>query len=453
MNLTSNIAPRYRAAEFNSNDRNQVAVDTITSTISSIVATQTSIGDLPDELLLMLFAYLKPKELLTYGLVSKKWRTISQEEQLWNAFSMRNLHMGTVQQVVTFSGHLFWVKPVTFSPDGQRMLTRCEERTRTGNRRGDYTVRLWNLKGEMLAVLKKHLLPITSATFAPDGQAILTASEDGTVRLWDSEGKDFTVLDGHTHGTATFAPDNQRILTSSTDGTALLRDRKGQSMISLKGHSKPLYSAIFSPDGKEILTASADKTVRLWDCYGNTLAVLKCEFNSKFAIFAPDGQAILTLPFCEKEVYLWHRSKKEFKITVLKGHSKDVNSAIFSPDGQKILTTSDDKTARLWDRQGQLLFVLEGHTDSVLSADFAPDGRTILTASYDDTVRLWNLQGKEITVLFNRDKDVYNRSRDICHLSKDMRNRNNVDGINWALFAPHGQAILIGDRANIVHLF
>jgi len=50
------------------------------------------------------------------------------------------------------------------------------------------------------------------------------------------------------------------------------------------------------------------------------------------------------------------------------GHEDSVNSAVFSPDGTQILTASNDKTARLWDRQGNLLAALGGHEGAVNSA-------------------------------------------------------------------------------------
>ena len=72
---------------------------------------------------------------------------------------------------------------------------------------------------------------------------------------------------------------------------------------------------------------------------------------------------------------------------------------MFAPDGGRILTASNDKTARLWDRDGKPLAILEGHTDAVNSAVFAPDGGRILTASDDKTARLWEAFPETQTLL------------------------------------------------------
>ncbi|KAG2336413.1 hypothetical protein BDR05DRAFT_1005889 [Suillus weaverae] len=78
--------------------------------------------------------------------------------------------------------------------------------------------------------------------------------------------------------------------------------------------------------------------------------------------------------------------------TVLRGHTRDVNSVSFSPDGTRIVTGSSDSTVRLWDAAtGQPVGEpLRGHTSWVNSASFSPDGTRIVSSSDDETIRLWD---------------------------------------------------------------
>jgi WD40 repeat protein len=64
---------------------------------------------------------------------------------------------------------------VAFSPDGKTIASGSF----------DYTVRLWNLNGELLKTLSGHSSDVSSVAFSPDGKTIASGSDDNTVRLWN----------------------------------------------------------------------------------------------------------------------------------------------------------------------------------------------------------------------------------------------------------------------------
>ena len=85
-------------------------------------------------------------------------------------------------------------------------------------------------------------------------------------------------------------------------------------------------------------------------------------------------------------------------------HQSTVRSLAFSEDGRYLVSTSEDRTAILWDAQtGEKLRILEGHTDAVTCAavgnlpETAMGGNTVLgrllvmTGSKDRYCILWNV--------------------------------------------------------------
>ena len=109
---------------------------------------------------------------------------------------------------------------------------------------------------------------MNSVAFSPDGDRVLTGSDDGTARLWSLEtGETLQSFAGHSRPvfSVAFSPDGARVLTGSGDGTARLWSLEtGETLQSFAGHSGFVSSVAFSPDSARVLTGSRDGTARLW---------------------------------------------------------------------------------------------------------------------------------------------------------------------------------------------
>ncbi len=357
-------------------------------------------------------------------------------------------------ELQNFQGHTGVVSAVSFPPDGKSILTGS----------GDDTAKLWDLIGNELQVFQGHTDLVSAVSFSPDGQSILTGSHDHTAKLWGLRGDELQIFQGHPDlvTAVSFSPDGKSILTGSRDKTAKLWDLKGNALQGFQEHTDEVTSVLFSPDSKSILTGSMDGTAKLWDLKGNALQTFQGYTSSVYAIsFSPDGKSILTVGgWPNYTAKLW--DLKGNALQTFQGHTFYVSSVSFSPDGKSILTGSRDKTAKLWDLKGNEVQTFQGHTSDVSSVSFSPNGKSILTGSGDKTAKLWDLQGNalqtfqghtnEVTSVsfLPNGKSILTGSWDDTAKLWDLKGNalqtfqghtNNVTAVS---FSPNGKSILTG---------
>ncbi|MCC5661307.1 caspase family protein [Nostoc sp. XA010] len=264
--------------------------------------------------------------------------------------------------------------------------------------------------------LEAHSAEVVSVSFSPDGQTIVSASNDKTAILWGHDGTKLRTLTGHTAKvrSVSFSPDGQTIATASFDRTVKLWRTKDGSLIrtlNVNGHTAEVLSVSWSGNGELLATGSADRTAKIWKVSdGHLLITLNgCKDFVNSVSFSPDGK-ILAIASADKTVKLWSVSDGILRQT-LQGHSAGVSSVAFSPDGQTLASASEDKTVRLWQKDGSLQRIIAAHNAEVLSVNFSHDGQTVASTSADSTIKLWNSKdGSLVQTLLGHSIAVYNVS-------------------------------------------
>jgi WD40 repeat protein/serine/threonine protein kinase/DNA-binding SARP family transcriptional activator len=150
---------------------------------------------------------------------------------------------------------------ITFSPDGQLLVTVCYDRTVVG----------W----AAATGVQRFRLTETSnygVAFSPDGQYMATTGGDAIVRLWEmnTDGgipREIRQMTGHNSLAVrpVFSPDGTRLATGSNDHTVRVWDvMSGEEILTLRAHTDMIWGLAFSPDGKRLASASWDGTVRVF---------------------------------------------------------------------------------------------------------------------------------------------------------------------------------------------
>jgi WD40 repeat protein len=313
---------------------------------------------------------------------------------------------------------------IAFSPD-EKYLAGAGE---------DGVVWVWETAtGKQKRLMVNHTSAINQVSFSPQGRYIVSAGEDGQAILWEWNADDSVTNpralqhEDRPVGSAIFSPgEGEYIVTTSekhVQGQTFSRIEAGEAWVwststgrnvaRLVGHTGIITSVEFSPDGKYILTASSDNTARVWDWKSETMsthpAILTGHTDGlSGARFSPDGQYALTYSR-DNTARLWKPSTGRLiaessqvsinipSLSILRGHTADVNSATFSPDGELILTVGADQTARVWRAEGeQVRASLPEQRLAVQSATFSPDASLIATTTVGfQPIRVWNWQAQD----------------------------------------------------------
>ncbi|HEX8422313.1 MAG TPA: WD40 repeat domain-containing protein, partial [Pyrinomonadaceae bacterium] len=322
----------------------------------------------------------------------------------------------------------------SFSPDGKLVVTASE----------DKTARVWDWRANRMLLELPHPEAVSGARFSDDGAAVITMGDDNAARVWDAKtgrrlspvlyGVVAKVGRGPKEVTIkAYNPDGRHIFFVSAQDEDEKNLPKKSSMI-LPGvresvwdvragrvlpgleELRPVSGADFNVGQKIMVTDG----MTLWDLgTGRRFATLRGEEANGVAL-SPDAALVVTA-HNDNAARVWKvpesrddgANKKEGEqgegderseggeqgegqvvnapLWTLTGHRGPVRSAVFSPDGRFILTTSDDRTARVWDvKTGVEVSVLRGHRKGLLSASFSPDGNLMVTSGDDGTARIWD---------------------------------------------------------------
>ncbi len=199
----------------------------------------------------------------------------------------------------------------------------------------EHLLRLWSIDGKLIRTFKGHTAWINSVSFSPDGQTILSGGGDKTIKIWNSKnGEEIkTILEKDEVNTASFSPDGQTILSGSDDKTLKLWSLDGKLIHTFKDHRDVVTKAIFSPNGKII--ASVGDDVILWD--SKTKKIKKLIQNNqsvKSISFSPQSD-ILAIEHKNGKVTLHLLNGIFLKKTQLYTTNSFLGEK-FSPDGKAI---------------------------------------------------------------------------------------------------------------------
>ncbi|KOR33027.1 hypothetical protein TI05_03575 [Achromatium sp. WMS3] len=297
-------------------------------------------------------------------------------------------------------GHKAIIRDIAFTPDGNYLVSASD----------DKTIRVWDLDHPGQARILRgqigagHEGKIFAMALAPDGRTLavggwLDKDRDirHSIRLQNlATGRIFGLLRGHTNVVLSlaFSPDGGYLVSGSFDKTARIWDLQQQRLLhTLNGHTDAIYAVAFTPDGQRVVTGSDDHDLRLWSVTtGQLIARMSDSDKVRAVAVAPDGT--IASGSWNHTISLWNGRTGAF-IKQLADQGTQVGSLSFSPDGRQLLsgiTGPGDNDCHLWSvPDGRQLQRYTGHDNIVLATAFAPNGRLVATAGGNQLqIDLWD---------------------------------------------------------------
>ena len=246
--------------------------------------------------------------------------------------------------VRTTKAHTSYVRAVAVLPGGARYVTGSNDRT----------AKLWTLDGTLERTFEVGSNVLCAAVL-PDGVHFVIgmgygdAQSRGAVRLYHVDGTLVHTFSWHALvvWSLVVTPDGQHIISGSDDGRVKVWSVADRSLVSTcHGHTNEVNAVAAMPDGQRILSGGDDRTVRVWLIDGTLKNTFRWHTDTVTALVAlPDNQHALS-GSCYNTIKLSDVDDGAV-LRTFRHYAHQVHSLTLLPDGLRFVSGSDDNTARI----------------------------------------------------------------------------------------------------------
>ena len=317
----------------------------------------------------------------------------------------------TGQQTLTYTTPKSWPESLALSPDGRWLAASANEHHAPD-------LRLWALEDpESVRMLTGHDGNVTSLSFTPDSNWLISGASDGMIRLWNREAMEHVrPLQGHLDGIAGLdvSPDGRWI--ASVDRSAVVRfwhidealqnperySTTGEEQRSLD--TGDVSGMAISDSGHRMVTNST-RGILVWDVpAGRILHTIEDESTGGSRVgISPDGSRFAwTRDYGGIDVHETESGRKLYNLRLKRGDvtpgARDIRGPFFQRDG-KAAAAAVDGSIVVWDvAEGKVTLDDVFAEEQIEALAVFPDGKRVAVAAGESgVIRIFDLGGQPAT--------------------------------------------------------
>jgi len=274
---------------------------------------------------------------------------------------------------------------------------------------------------------------VRAGAFSPDGEVLLTGSDDGVIRAWEldrdvrargtllighvtsvgvaGDGTSFVVVhDQHITNyeraalhqlpssqptpTAVRVLDDGSVRSVSLDGQfAIVQDLRNKTSPAVRlrlPEKRIATTAAFSWDGVRLAVGDDTGRITVWSLTDQTVVGSMdtgLRQPVEHLVLADDGRYLSA--HIPAGIGVWTVGAPE---PIAKLETDDQTVSCFVPRSSRIVTGGRDGVVRVWDFTGREEATLFGHVGRVTGLGISPDGRTVVSGGATGEVKFWDLR-------------------------------------------------------------
>ncbi|KAF7018183.1 unnamed protein product [Triticum aestivum] len=274
------------------------------------------------------------------------------------------------------------------------------------------TVYLWDAASgstSELVTVDEDDGPVTSVSWAPDGQNIAIGLNSSAVQIWDSSSNRLlrTLQGAHESRVGSLAWNKSILTAGGMDGKIVNNDVRirDHAVQTYRGHSQEVCGLKWSGSGRQLASGGNDNLLHIWDVSmaSSAQSAGRTQWLHRMEDHSAAVKALAWCPFQsnllasggganDRCIKFWNTHTGACLNSVDTG--SQVCALLWNKNDRELLSSHGftQNQLTLWKYPSMAKMAeLNGHTSRVLFMAQSPDGCTVASAAADETLRFWNV--------------------------------------------------------------